>query len=76
MSKKIVVKFYNNDTIKEIKCKNCVYNNAILAGNKLIAKAKTLPKKPRISVFNRFITALKYCFSKADINRKQYKYAK
>lgn len=69
MKKKIVIEFYENDTIKKITCKNCVQSNAILAGNKLISKAKELPEKRKKSIFKRFVSAVKYACEKTDIDR-------
>lgn len=76
MKKKIVIEFYENDTIKEIKCQNCVQGNLILGGNKLIAKAKNFPEKRKKSIFKRFISAIKYACEKTDIDRRRYRYAK
>ena len=76
MRKRIIVEFYDNDTIKKIKCQNCVQSNVIMAGNKLIAKAKELPEKRKKSIFKRFVLAIKYACEKSDIDRRKYKYAK
>ena len=66
---KLIIKFDESNR-PHIKAKNCVQDDFYLVASKLSANAKKLPVERNLTFFKRFGKAVKYAFSRTNLEAK------
>ena len=66
---KLIITFDDANRV-HIKAKNCVQNDFYLVASKLSANAKSLPVERNLTFFKRFGKAVKYAFSRTNLEAK------